>query len=310
MHFVTSIEICPCLSKRRLNEIPIIPVIARPLVSVFARRTHKFQSSGNLMRRGNLLVSIIIVIATVLKSVYSCPLNLLRMVEIVTPTITVMALSGVFVMVRCFQKPRLTIRVMPIEISKMLPGSRHNLLPSITIRITTFNLSFHCLPGMSNKKAHWLHHFVSAAKILITILTFIIYFHYFSHQSWGYFTIDPKQPLINMYAVSHQGIVSPEPVLKNNTSYGMGISRKGVFLYNKLADIIAGDKNLVWKKLNIDSLSANIKNSNDIGVINYNDFRIGRGRFVITKTERVPFPSISENKKYLPAVVYTLTDIR
>ena len=109
---------------------------------------------------------------------------------------------------------------------------------------------------MNNKNTHWLQRLLTAGKLLITAFTVIMYFHYFHHQSWGYFTIDPKQPLINIYAISDQGIVSREPVLRSNASYGMGISRKGIFLYNKLADIIAGDKYLVWNKWNRDSVAS------------------------------------------------------
>ncbi len=163
---------------------------------------------------------------------------------------------------------------------------------------------------MSNKKANGVQDVLLALKMLITVLTVIIYFHYFNHQSWGYFTIDPKQPLINIYAVSKQGIVSKDPVLKNNMSYGMGISRKGIFLYNKLADIIASNKNLVWKKLSLDSLSCAARNVNNIPVINYNDCNIGKGRFVITKTDREPFQITGTKQKFLPAMVYAITDIR
>lgn len=146
-------------------------------------------------------------------------------------------------------------------------------------------------------------------KISITVLTVFIYIHYFHRQSWGYFTIDPMRPLINIYAVNN-GTVSCVPALKKNTSYGMGISRKGIFLYNKLADIISGNKNLVWKKLNQDSISYILTTGKGIGLINYDDFSIGKGLFLITKTERVPFESAGGKKKWIPAAYYTLTDIR
>jgi hypothetical protein len=162
---------------------------------------------------------------------------------------------------------------------------------------------------MSNKKMHWLKLSFSAIKILITALTVIVYIHYFHRQSWGYFTIDPKEPLINIYAVN-EGALSNVPVIKNNMSYGMGISRKGIFLYNELANIISANNNLVWKKLNEDSLSYIVTTGKDVGLISYDDLGIGKGRFLITKTERAPFQTIKAKKKFIPAEYYTLTDIR
>jgi hypothetical protein len=162
---------------------------------------------------------------------------------------------------------------------------------------------------MSNKKMHWLKLSLSAIKILITVLTVIVYFHYFRHQSWGYFTIDPKAPLINIYAVN-EGILSNEPVIKNNMSYGMGISRSGIILYNELANIISTNKNLVWKKLNEDSLSCIVTAVKDVSLINHDDLKVGKGIFLITKTERVPFQTINAKKKFIPTAYYTLTDIR
>ena len=156
---------------------------------------------------------------------------------------------------------------------------------------------------------HWLKLSFSVIKIFITALTVIVYIHYFYHQSWGYFTIDPKQPLINIYAVN-DGALSNEPVIKNNMSYGMGISRKGIILYNELAKLISTNKNLVWKKLNEDSLLYIVKSGKDIGLISNDDLSIGKGRFILTKTERVPFQTIKGGKKFIPAQYYTLTDIR
>jgi len=156
---------------------------------------------------------------------------------------------------------------------------------------------------------HWLKVFFTAVKILVTVLIVIAYFHYFRHQSWGYFTIDPKGPLINIYAVN-EGILSNGPVIKNNMSYGMGISRKGIFLYNELANIILTNKNLVWKKLNEDSLSFIVTAAKDVGLINHDDLKVGKGRFLITTTERVPFQTINAKKKFIPAAFYTITDIR
>ena len=185
----------------------------------------------------------------------------------------------------------------------------NNLSYLLTFRILTFIINFYCLHGMNIKNRYWFQRFLTAGKILVTVLTLFINWHYFRHQSWGYFTIDPKQPLINIYAVSTTGVLSRDPVLKNNMSYGMGVSREGIFLYNKLADVIASNKSLVWKKLNGDSLSFLVNTDRDIGTINYNDCNIGRGRFVITKTDRQRFGAIGKKNDF-PVIYYSLTDIR
>jgi Sporulation delaying protein SdpA len=161
---------------------------------------------------------------------------------------------------------------------------------------------------MSNKKKRHAKLFFSTVKIGITIATVLVYFHYFRHQSWGYFTIDPRQPLINIYAVNGDTL-SKEPVIKNNASYGMGISRKGIIWYNELANVVANNKNLPWKKLDKDSVSHIVTTGGDVGLTGYNDLGVGKGRFLLTKTERAPFES-AEKKKFIPVEYYTLTDIR
>ena len=162
---------------------------------------------------------------------------------------------------------------------------------------------------MSDKKTYYLKISFLVIKIFITASTVILYIHYFHRQSWGYFTINPKHPLINIYAVN-EGTLSNKPILKNNMSYGMGISRKGLILYSELIKIISTDKNLVWKKLNKDSLLSIVKTGRDVGLINYDDLGIGKGRFLLIKTERTPFQTIKAKEKFVPSEYYTLTDIR
>lgn len=163
--------------------------------------------------------------------------------------------------------------------------------------------------NMSNKKIHYLKISFLVIKIFITAATVTLYIHYFHRQSWGYFTINAKDPLINIYAAD-DGTLSDKSILKNNMSYGMGISRKGLILYSQLIKIISTDKNLVWKKLNKDSLLSIVKTGEDIGLINYDDLSIGKGRFLLTKTERIPFQTVKTKKKFIPSEYYTLTDIR
>ena len=162
---------------------------------------------------------------------------------------------------------------------------------------------------MTHNNTRYLKFSLLIIKIFITGLTIILYFHYFHRQSWGYFTIEPRQPLINIYPIN-EGVLSNEPAIKNYMSYGMGISRRGIILYNQWAKIITTDKNLVWKKLNADSLASIIKNEKDISLINFDDLGIGKGRFMLTKAETVPFETIKKNKEFIPSQFYTITEIR
>ena len=80
--------------------------------------------------------------------------------------------------------------------------------------------------------------FLSAVtKLSITACTVILYLHYFIPQSWGFFTIEPIQPLLNAYTV-HNGVINNKSLIANNMSYGMGISRKGIILFNGLVKLI------------------------------------------------------------------------
>jgi hypothetical protein len=89
-------------------------------------------------------------------------------------------------------------------------------------------------------------------KLLLTVMVVILYIHYFFPQSWGFYTIEPKQPLYDIYVI-HDGMADKKSLIKNNISYGMGISIKGKILFNELYGIV--NKNLPWKQLIEDSLN-------------------------------------------------------
>src|SRR5258706_10192000 len=90
-------------------------------------------------------------------------------------------------------------------------------------------------------------------KLSLVVMVVVLYIHYFFRQSWGFYTIESKQPLYNIYMV-HNGIADKERFLKNNLSYGMGISLKGRMIYKELYNII-DNKNVSWKPLIEDSLN-------------------------------------------------------
>lgn len=162
---------------------------------------------------------------------------------------------------------------------------------------------------MNHTKSYYLKIFISTLKIFITAFTLFLYFHYFYHQTWGYFTTNPVQPLINIYAIE-QDTISDKPLLKNNMSYGMGISRKGLILYDQLSKLVSNKQRLVWQKLDKDSLACIPKSGKNIAVISSDELGIGQGRFLLTKTERVTFQTASEKKNFTPVEYYVLTEIR
>src|SRR5258706_14218158 len=99
----------------------------------------------------------------------------------------------------------------------------------------------------------FLKSILTGIKLSVVMVVVILYIHYFFPQSWGFYTIESKQPLYNIYMV-HSGIADKEPFLKNNLSYGMGISLKGRMLYNEIYNIV-DNNNLPWKPLIEDSLN-------------------------------------------------------
>jgi len=157
-----------------------------------------------------------------------------------------------------------------------------------------------------NVKRKYLKTFRAMARFVAIALMAFLYLHYFSHQSWGYFTVEPRQPLFNIYTLNKN--VPGKTVIKNNASYGMGVSRKGIILFNELSEIISRNKNLVWKKYKGDSLQH--IDMNDVSIVNYDDLRVGRGVFFITRTERATFTAIRNNTNFIPESYYALVDIK
>src|SRR5688572_30188575 len=91
-------------------------------------------------------------------------------------------------------------------------------------------------------------HIFSIIKFPVIVGVVILYIHYFLPQSWGYFVVKPVQTFFNVYGV-HHGIVQTTPLIPNNMSFGMGISRKGRVYYKELIKILNDNKHIPWKSL-------------------------------------------------------------
>ena len=151
--------------------------------------------------------------------------------------------------------------------------------------------------------------FLSAVtKLSITACTVILYLHYFIPQSWGFFTIEPIQPLLNAYTV-HKGVINNKSLIANNMSYGMGISRKGIILFNGLVKLIESNKNLVWKPLNEDSIYYITQHKIFIKITANNNISFYKGKFLFTKTGRPSYTVLKTKEKFVPFKQYILADI-
>lgn len=159
---------------------------------------------------------------------------------------------------------------------------------------------------MIAKKIIPLKFFSAIIKLFITSVVVILYIHYFLPQNWPFYTAEPNIPLYNIYRVQN-GIADKSPLIKNNMSYGMGISRKGKILLTELYSIIENN-DLPWKLLNQDSLI--IQHNNYIVLERAGENATFRGNFLITKTNRPSYLNLVSGELFLPAKRYILADIR
>ena len=80
---------------------------------------------------------------------------------------------------------------------------------------------------MTVKEIHSLKASIPAIiKLPVIVVVVILYIHYFLPQNWGYFAMKPAKTFFNVYRV-HDGIVQKKPLIPNNMSFGMGVSRNG-----------------------------------------------------------------------------------
>jgi hypothetical protein len=161
---------------------------------------------------------------------------------------------------------------------------------------------------MNNNSFLSLKFFSSLVKLFITAAVIVLYLHYFIPQSWGFYTIDSNIQLYSIYEV-HNGIADKVPLIKNNMSYGMGMSRKGKVLFDELY-IIISNRDLPWKRLNKDSLGYITQHENHISLYNFNKESALRGIYLITKTDRPSYEILKNGQQFIPSEQYILTDIR
>lgn len=145
-------------------------------------------------------------------------------------------------------------------------------------------------------------------RLLAVAMVVVLYIHYFFPQSWGFYTIESNIPLYNIYPV-HNGIADKSPLIKNNMSYGMGISMKGKILYNELYSII-NNKNLPWKILKADSLNNIARDGGYIVISTGTENNIFSGKFLITKTGRPTYLTLTHSENIHALKQYILADIR
>lgn len=148
---------------------------------------------------------------------------------------------------------------------------------------------------------------VNIVRIVSIATVIVAFFHYFIPQSWGFYTIQANHPIYNIYTINN-GVVEKDPVLKNNFTYGMGISKKGKILYGELYSII--NKKIEWKFLNEDSLNFLI-HYGEYGNIpadhEYPDFK---GDFLIIKTARPHYLDLKNKEHLHSSRQYVLAHIR
>lgn len=144
-------------------------------------------------------------------------------------------------------------------------------------------------------------------KLLLLLPVIILYLHYFFPQRWGFFILKPRSAGLNIYQVLDGKIVSTS-ILHNNVSYGLGISRKGRFLYKELSRLIDENKNLSWKPLH-DSPLTFVADST-YTIISYRTYGFEPGKYLITKTQAIADSSILKSKEIIPVMQYSLAEIR
>lgn len=148
----------------------------------------------------------------------------------------------------------------------------------------------------------------SGVRICLVATVIALYIHYFIPQSWGFFTIEPRQALMDAYRIHDDGIVDKQRVFSSNVNYGMGISRKGIVLFTALFTLI-DKKNLQWRILNEDSLAYLAKHGTYVRM-NGDAQGIYKGKFLITKIDRPPDSVIVKGDKFPAVKQYILADVR
>jgi hypothetical protein len=145
-------------------------------------------------------------------------------------------------------------------------------------------------------------------KLFITTVVIVLYLHYFIPQSWGFYTIESNIPLYNIYKV-HNGIADKVPLIKNNMSYGMGMSREGKILFDELYGIV-NNKNLTWKVLIEDSLNSLTLHNKFTRLSSLGKDVTFKGFFLVTKAYRPSYNILRSGEKFRPSQQYIMVEIR
>ena len=167
------------------------------------------------------------------------------------------------------------------------------------------------LPFMfdSLKKSRAYSVFTVILKLLPVAAVCFLYVHYFIPQSFGYFTTDPRKPLINIYKVNN-GIAEKQPVILNNLNYGMGISRKGRVLFNSSKRLAGIAKNLQWKILPVDSINFITQNGDYIPLHIPQEKKFFSGKILVTSRNQPRGVTSSQQGGIDTNTRYVLIDIK
>ncbi len=161
---------------------------------------------------------------------------------------------------------------------------------------------------MMIKEVHSLKGHISAIiKVPVIVVVVILFIHYFLPQNWGYFAMKPAQTFFNVYRVQN-GVVQNTPLINNNMSFGMGISRKGRVYYKELIKLLNNNKHIPWKPLHEGSFSFLLQDVvyDTIYIDNAQSFFTGK--LLITSSERpsdtmINHKSMPVVKQYILAVI-------
>ena len=161
--------------------------------------------------------------------------------------------------------------------------------------------------SMTQQGINSINFAIRIGKILLILPVIILYIHYFFPQRWGFFILKPRSAGLNIYPI-HAGKAENNSIVHNNMSYGIGISRKGRYLYKELSRLIDENKSLSWQPFP-DSQTIPV-NGSTYTQIPLNRYGFEPGKYLLTKTQTVPDSFLINNKKIISARQYSLAEIR
>ncbi len=149
------------------------------------------------------------------------------------------------------------------------------------------------------KEIYSLKWLISAATTISVIVVVVsLYIHYFLPQNWGYFAMKPAQTFYQVYSVQN-GVIQNKPIIHNNMSFGMGISRKGRVYYKELIKILNNNKHIPWKPLEKGSIPFLSQGADYDTLYIDNSKSFFTGKLLITSSQR-PSDTMLLNHKSMP----------